>query len=450
MSDAATAVEVNFDGLVGPTHNYAGLAHGNLAAAANEGLAANPREAALQGLAKMRWMLRQGLVQGVLPPHERPHLPSLRRMGFSGSDEHVVATAARANPLLLANVSSAAAMWTANAATVSPSADTGDGRVHFTPANMLSHFHRAIEADTTGRVLKAIFADEKRFIVHEPVPFATFGDEGAANHCRLAPSHGDRGVEVFVYGQSSFAKDGGGKFRTRQSMEACHIVATQHELWTGGGAVLTQQARAAINAGAFHNDVVAVSNGPVLMFHADAFDQKRALVGGLKRAGEARGFEPVLVEASVDELTLDEAVRSYLFNSQIVTLPSGGMALVLPHEVEETPRAKAFVDRVLASNGPVREAHYLDLRQSMRNGGGPACLRLRVVLNDAELASLAGRGLVDEAKIDALEGVVRRNYRDRLEMKDLADPALLRESRTVLDEIGQVLGLGAVHDFQRA
>ena len=450
MSETSGAVEVNFDGLVGPTHNYAGLAHGNLAAAANEGLPANPREGALQGLAKMRWMLRQGLVQGVLPPHERPHLPSLRQMGFSGSDEHVVATAARANPLLLANVSSAAAMWTANAATVSPSADTGDGRVHFTPANMFTHFHRAIEADTTARVLKAIFADEKRFVVHAPVPFATFGDEGAANHCRLAPSHGERGVEVFVYGQSSFSKDGSGKFRARQSMEACHIVATQHELWTGGGAVLTQQSRAAIDAGAFHNDVVAVSNGPVLMFHGEAFAQKDALVEGLKRTGEARGFEPVLLEASADELSLDEAVKSYLFNSQIVTLPSGVMALVLPHEVEETPRARAFVDSVLATNGPVREAHYLDLRQSMRNGGGPACLRLRVALPGAEIAALGAGVILDEAKVDALEGVVRRNYRDRVELKDLADPALLRESRTALDEIGQVLGLGAVHDFQRA
>ena len=450
MSGAGASFEVNFDGLVGPTHNYAGLAHGNLAAAANEGLPANPREGALQGLAKMRWMLRQGLVQGVLPPQERPHIPSLRRMGFSGSDEHVVATAARANLLLLANVSSAAAMWTANAATVSPSVDTGDGRVHFTPANMTSHFHRAIEADTTKRVLKVIFADETRFAVHEPVPFASFGDEGAANHCRLSSGHGERGVEVFVYGQSSFAKDGGGRFRARQSMEACHIVATQHELWTGGGALLTQQSRAAIDAGAFHNDVVAVSNGPVLMFHGEAFAEKDALFEGLKRAGEARGFAPVLLEASADELTLDEAVKSYLFNSQIVTLPSGAMVLVLPHEVEETPRAKAFVDRVLASNGPIREAHYLDLRQSMRNGGGPACLRLRVVLSQAEIAALGAGVILDEAKIDALEAVVRRNYRDRLELSDLADPAMMRESRTALDEIGQVLGLGAVHDFQRA
>lgn len=442
-----SAVEVNFDGLVGPTHNYGGLAQGNLASAANEGQISNPREAALQGLAKMRALLAMGLTQGVLPPHERPHVSTLRRMGFSGSDADVVAMAARASPVLLANVSSASAMWTANAATVSPSADTGDGRVHLTPANLSSHFHRALEAETTTRVLRTIFADGSRFVVHDPVPFATFGDEGAANHCRLAASHGERGIEVFIYGRSAFAKIEGGGFIARQAMEASHIVATQHQLWTGGGALLAQQGRTAIEAGAFHNDVVTVSNGNVLMFHADAFEQKDALVEGLKRAGGQRGFEPVLLEAT--ELSLDEAVKSYLFNSQIVTLPAGGMALILPHEAEETPRAKAFVDRALATNGPIREAHYLDLRQSMRNGGGPACLRLRVVLTQDEIGTLGAGVILDDAKISALEAVIKRRYRDRLAIADLADPALLDESRAALDEIGQVLGLGSVHDFQR-
>lgn len=444
-----SAVEVNFDGLVGPTHNYGGLAHGNLAAAANEGKVSNPREAALQGLAKMRWMVQQGLIQGCLPPHERPHIASLRKMGFSGADAQVVAAAARASPLLLANVSSASAMWTANAATVSPSADTGDGRVHFTPANLSSHFHRALEVETTTRVLRSVFVDPTRFEVHDAVAFHAFGDEGAANHCRLAPGHGERGLEVFVYGRSAFTKAGTG-FVPRQAMEASHIVATHHQLWTGGGAVLTQQAKSAVDAGAFHNDVVAVSNGPVLMYHGDAFEQRDAFVESLKRASADRGFEPVLLEAGPDELTLEEAVKSYLFNSQIITLPAGGMALVLPKEAEETPRASAFVDRVLATNGPIREAHYLDLRQSMRNGGGPACLRLRVVLTEGELAAIGGRCLVDEARIDALEGIVVRRYRDRLAPADLADPTLLDESRAALDEIGEVLGLGAVHDFQRS
>jgi succinylarginine dihydrolase len=444
-----TATEINFDGLVGPTHNYGGLAHGNLASAGNEGKVSNPREAALQGLSKMRALLRMGLVQGVLPPQERPHVPSLRKMGFTGTDAEVVATAARANPLLLANVSSASCMWTANAATVSPSADTGDRKVHFTPANLSSHFHRSLEVETTTRVLRAIFASQKHFTVHDAVAFHTFGDEGAANHCRLAPSHGERGLEVFVYGKSAFAKDGQGGFSARQAMEASHIVATQHQLWTGGGALLAQQSKAAIDAGAFHNDVVAVSNGPALMFHANAFEQRDAFLDSLKRACATKGFDPILLEASEDELTLPEAVKSYLFNSQILTLPSGAMALILPHEVEETPRAKAFVDRVLATNGPVREAHYFDLRQSMRNGGGPACLRLRVVLTDEERAALGNRGLVDEARIDALEAIVRRHYRDRLAPADLADPLLLDEGRAALDAIGHVLNLGSVHDFQR-
>ena len=444
-----SATEINFDGLVGPTHNYGGLAQGNLASASNEGKVSNPREAALQGLSKMRALLRMGILQGALPPQERPHITSLRKMGFAGRDADVLASAARANPLLLANVSSASCMWTANAATVSPSADTGDGKVHFTPANLSSHFHRSLEVDTTTRVLRAIFAKDKHFTVHDAVPFHTFGDEGAANHCRLAASHGEPGLEIFVYGKSAFAKDGQGGFSARQAMEASHIVATQHQLWTGGGALLAQQSKAAIDGGAFHNDVVAVSNGPALMFHAQAFEKREAFLEALKRACAAKSFDPVLLEATEEELTLPEAVKSYLFNSQILTLPSGGMALILPHEVEETPRSKAFVDRILAANGPIREAHYFDLRQSMRNGGGPACLRLRVVLTEDERAALGNRGLVDEARIDALEIIVRRHYRDRLAPADLADPLLLDESRAALEAIGNVLNLGPVHDFQR-
>jgi succinylarginine dihydrolase len=444
----SAAIEVNFDGLVGPTHNYGGLALGNLASAANEGKVSNPREAALQGLAKMRRLMALGLTQAVLPPHERPHVKSLRKMGFGGSDHDVVSAAAKASPVLLANVSSASAMWTANAATVSPSADTGDGRVHLTPANLFSHFHRAIETETTTRVLRRIFADGTRFVVHDPVPFPAFGDEGAANHCRLAASHGERGVEMFVYGRSAFEKGGGEKFAGRQAMEACHVVATRHDLWRGGGAMFVKQAGKAVDAGAFHNDVVAVSSECVLMFHGEAFEQKDAVLDGLKRACGARGFAPVLLEADAGELSLDEAVKSYLFNSQIVSLPAGGMALILPHEVEETPRAKAFVERVLASNGPVRAAHYLDLRQSMRNGGGPACLRLRVVLTEAEIAGLGAGVILDAGKASALEDIVKRRYRDRLALADLADPALLDEGRTALEEIGQVLKLGPVHDFQ--
>jgi succinylarginine dihydrolase len=441
------AVEVNFDGLVGPTHNYGGLARGNVASATNQGQVSNPREAALQGLSKMRALLKMGLVQGVLPPHERPHIPSLRKMGFSGSDADVLGAANAASPLLLANVSSASAMWAANAATVSPSADTADKRVHFTPANLSSHLHRSIEADTTMRVLRSIFADEKHFKVHDPVPFAVFGDEGAANQCRITRQHAARGFELFVHGRSALVKDPGGAF-ARQAVEASHIVATTHGVgW--GNFILAQQSRKAIEAGAFHNDVVAVSNENVLLCHEEAFENRAVLLEQLVKRCDASGFRLHVLEARSDEVSLAEAVKSYLFNSQIVTLPEGGMALILPHEVEETPNAKAYVERVLASNGPIRQAHYFDLRQSMRNGGGPACLRLRVVLTEEERAALGASVILDETRIGALEAIVRRHYRDRLTAADLADPHLLIESRTALDEIGQALNLGPVHDFQR-
>lgn len=447
MSTLPHATEVNFDGLVGPTHNYAGLAQGNLASAANEGQVSNPREAALQGLAKMSALMKMGLVQGVLPPHERPHIPSLRPMGFTGPDAKVLQAANAASPLLVANVSSASAMWAANAATVSPSADAADKRVHLTPANLSSHLHRSLEAETTTRILRAIFADEVRFTVHDPVPFTVFGDEGAANHCRITRKHGVRGLELFVHGKSALVREPAG-YTARQAVEASHIVATTHQVgW--GNFILAQQSRKAIEAGAFHNDVVAVSNENVLLCHEEAFENRKVLLEQLVARCDAAGYKLHVLEAKADELTLAEAVKSYLFNSQIVTLPEGGMTLILPHEVEETPRAKAYVDRVLASNGPIRAAHYFDLRQSMRNGGGPACLRLRVVLTDDEIAALSGHAILDEARVTALENIVKQRYRDRLAVTDLADPALLDESRTALDEIGQVLGLGSVHDFQR-
>src|SRR5687767_14811340 len=156
------AFEVNFDGLVGLTHNYSGLSFGNVASASSMSDVSNPREAALQGLEKMEFMMALGLKQGVLPPHQRPDLTLLRRAGFHGTDKAVLEklVKARGDPSareLLSAASSASAMWTANAAMVAPSSDTADRRVHFTPANLISKIHRSIEAETTTRILRRIF-----------------------------------------------------------------------------------------------------------------------------------------------------------------------------------------------------------------------------------------------------------------------------------------------------
>ena len=442
-----SAREVNFDGLVGPTHNYAGLSYGNLAATENAGKISDPRAAALQGIAKMRRLHALGLGQGILPPHERPHVPTLRRLGFSGDDRAVIERAWRTRPELVLNVASASAMWTANAATVTPSADSADGRVHLTPANLVAMFHRSIEPPATGRILKAIFPEGPHFAHHDPLPGAThFGDEGAANHNRFCSAYGAAGLHLFVYGRRAFATDEGPKrFPARQTREASEAIARQHGT---ARALFVRQNPVAIDAGAFHNDVVAVANRHVFFYHQDAFVDPAALRDDLRRAAPDIDFH--FIEVPRAEVSLADAVRSYLFNSQLVSRPgSERMTLILPQEVAETPAAKTFVDALIAGDGPIGGAEYLDVRQSMRNGGGPACLRLRVVLDEAERAAVGARVLGDDALFDTLEAWVARYYRDRLAPSDLGDPALLDECRSALDELTQILELGPVYDFQR-
>src|SRR5215475_8689569 len=111
------AREINFDGLVGPTHHYAGLSSGNLASEGHAGEVSNPRAAALQGLEKMRFVAGLGVGQAILPPQPRPDIGLLRRLGFEGTDGAVLARARRSAPELLSAASSASAMWVANAAT---------------------------------------------------------------------------------------------------------------------------------------------------------------------------------------------------------------------------------------------------------------------------------------------------------------------------------------------
>jgi len=445
--------EVNFDGLVGPTHSYAGLSYGNVASARNQGAVSSPRAAALQGLAKMEAVAALGLVQGVLPPHERPHVPTLRRLGFTGSDAEILARVAREDPVLLARVSSASAMWTANAATVMPAADTRDGRTHFVAANLREMFHRAIEPAVTARALRAIFADRTRFEVHDALPPRTgedFGDEGAANHTRLtatAANGGDaRGIHFFVYGTATDARRKPAKFPARQTRSASSRVAMLGGL-DPAHCVFAQQNADAIDAGVFHNDVIAVGNGNMLLCHELAFEDRAGTHAALHRAV---GDTLAIVEIGADEVSLEDAVKSYLFNSQLLTLPDGSMALVSPSECAETPRVKAAIDRVIADDAnPLKRAIYMDVRESMRNGGGPACLRLRVPMTAGELGAINSASLVDAAKLTELRSWVVRHYRESLRAEDLADPALLRESRSALDELTRILALGSIYDFQR-
>jgi succinylarginine dihydrolase len=444
---AETTTEVNFDGLPGPTHNYSGLATGNLASQRNKRLVANPREAALQGLAKMKSLADRGFAQAVLPPHERPDVAALRALGFAGNDAAVLAAAARQAPQLLAACSSAAAMWVANAATVSPSADTADGRVHFTPANLVSHFHRSLEAATTTRVLRSIFAEARCFAVHDPLPAAPqLADEGAANHTRFASGAKGPGVELFVYGRIAFDSDTTAprRFPARQTREACECIARRHAL-APERTLFARQHPDAIDAGVFHNDVIAVGSGAVLFCHERAYMEQDALFATLReRIGAA--FTPIVVPER--EVSLERAVSTYLFNSQLLARGDGSLLLVAPAECRDDATVGALLDRLTSGGSPIREVLTFDLKQSMRNGGGPACLRLRVVLTPEERAAIGARIGLDAALHAELSAWVNRHYRDRLAPTDLADPALLTECRSALDELSRLLGLGNVYAFQ--
>jgi succinylarginine dihydrolase len=409
--------EINFDGIVGPSHNYAGLSLGNLASTRNAGQVSRPRAAALEGVAKMRSNLALGLAQGVLMPHPRPNRAWLAELGT---------TIEEADSAIAANAMSASAMWAANAATVAPAPDSADARCHLTVANLRTMPHRSHEWPATLAQLQLAFGDAAHFTVHPPVPPA-FGDEGAANHMRLSPAYGEPGVEIFVYGVS------GGAFPARQHLQASKAIARLHGL-DPARTLFAEQSEDAIAGGAFHNDVVAVANGPLLFAHEKAFAKRDALIADCERL--IPGFE--LVEVPDAEVPLADAISSYLFNAQLVSPPGGETTLIVPSEARDTPSVWGWIERHLAGNGPIRRVEVVDVRQSMANGGGPACLRLRVV---ADPGTVDPRFLVDSAKLDAIAGIVERYWPEAIANDALTEPALIRDIEAARAQLLQALDL---------
>ena len=411
------ATEINFDGIIGPTHNYAGLSRGNIASARHAGDVSRPRAAALQGIAKMRHNLALGLPQGFFVPLDRPDAAWLAALGTTPEE---------AEPHLRAQAWSASAMWAANAATVSPAADCADGRCHLTVANLVTMPHRSHEAPGTLAQLRLAFAHPD-FAVHAPIP-APFGDEGAANHMRLCSAHDAPGIEIFVYGA------GNGPFPARQHRDASKAVARRHGLDPARTLFLRQSDRA-IAGGAFHNDVVAVANEHVLFTHESSFHDREGAHAAIRAA-----FPMVeIVEVPDSAVSLADAIRSYLFNAQLVSLPGGAaMGLILPTEAQAVPAVRRWLEGMVAGNGPIRALFPVDVRQSMANGGGPACLRLRVV---AEPAAVDPRFMADEARLDRIAAVVEAHWPQAIAPGDLAAPALLRDVRRARAALLEALDL---------
>jgi succinylarginine dihydrolase len=270
-----------------------------------------------------------------------------------------------------------------------------------------------------------------------------FSDEGAANHTRFGTCERP-GVEMFVYGRSAHGSaPAPRRYPARQTREASETIARRHGL-DPARTVFAQQSPMAIDAGVFHNDVIAVGSGNVLFCHEHAFVEQARVLEDL--CSVVPGFAPIVV--TEHELTIAESVETYIFNSQLIARADGRFLLVAPAECNTHPRAHALLDRLITTS-PIAEVVTFDLRQSMQNGGGPACVRLRVALTRAERDSIGANVLLDESLAADLDQWIRRHYRDRLAPADLADPVLLDESRRALEELSRLLQLPGIYPSQR-
>lgn len=442
--------EANFDGLVGPTHNYGGLSFGNLASSTNANQVSNPKEAAKQGLKKAKALADMGLVQGILPPQMRPDIQTLKQLGFTGATHgEILKNAFLVAPELLNVCASASSMWTANAATISSSANTKDGKLHLTPANLINQFHRSLEPKTTSKILRAIFNNENYFVHHASLPaHSIFSDEGAANHTSLCQNFGTKGVEVFVYGASATQSNGKKpvKYPARQTLEASKAIARLHKL-DSTNTVFVQQNPDVIDKGVFHNDVIAVGNQNVLFYHQDAFVNSQQQCQEIEQKLNGKMY---FIEVSRKLVSVENAVATYLFNSQLLTLPNKEMVLIAPEQCQQNKQVLEYLNQLIGFDNPIKKVHFFDLKQSMQNGGGPACLRLRVPLNTSELAAINQSVLLTETLFDSLNVWIDKYYRDRLSVADLADPHLLIESYDALDELTQIMQLGNIYPFQNS
>ena len=435
--------EINFDGLIGPTHNYAGLSQGNLASQKHLNLTSNPQAAALQGLDKMRIIMEQGIPQGFFLPHERPNLKTLRELGYGGTDEEVINRAAKQAPTLLKNIYSASSMWAANAATFSPSIDSYDQRIHITPANLNSMFHRSIEPEFTKTQLQLMFRSIAQ--VHDPITHISgHGDEGAANHLRVSAQHLKPGFQIFVYGSSAFESQQG--VIARQAQEISQAVSTQHQL-DPDRVLFLKQNDMAIKSGSFHNDIVSLANEEVFIFHQEAFADRVELERVLHHLKDhVKGFHAL--EILSEDISLDDLVFSYLLNSQLITVENNEMMMLLPEEVQNHSNCMQWLEKIKSSS-PIKHIEFVDIRQSMMNGGGPACLRFKTVVNDDEFNQVNKKFLLNPEKLMDLRSLVSKHYRDKLNPEDLSDIKFMEESYRFLDELTQLLDLGSIYYFQK-
>lgn len=417
--------EVNFDGLVGPTHNYAGLAHGNIHSITNKSKPSNPREAALQSLDKMKMMHDLGYKQCIIPPQERPLINNF------GDYQNMAINA------------SASSMWVANSSTVVPSVDTENGKLNLLTANLNFTHHRRIEAPQTYITLNKIFNDPSKFLIHSPLNSdGSLDDEGAANHTRFCNSYDEEGLHFFVYGRSNdSSEETPSKYPARQTLEASKKVA---EIMQITNAVFAQQSAESIDAGVFHHDVIGVGNKNLYFYHEKALANETEIISKLQDS-----FNGKLNFLCVKEhqVPLSLAVDTYLFNSQLIEYKDGHM-LIAPIRCRRNPLVRKYLQSIIGRNNPIKKVRYINLEQSLYNGGGPACLRLRVTMTESEFSALHPDIIFTDKLHLQLRKWVKHYYVGNLIYEDLFVPSYIKRCREALQELTNILDLGNIYPFQ--
>ncbi|MFO0939407.1 MAG: N-succinylarginine dihydrolase [Pirellulales bacterium] len=450
-------IEINIDGMIGPTHHYGGLGVGNLASLAHRFQASNPRQAALEGLTKAKLVSDLGIPQFLWLPPQRPNLDLLQSFGFRGSVHEQIKEAFQTAPRVLSAVFSGAFMWAANSATVTPAVDAQDKRYHFTPANLISSLHRSCEASERKSSIENTFSCVDFHLHHKPLPYCvSLRDEGAANHMRLSDPTGEIGFNIFVFGEDDSPQDGThseqnrkgsrtfSKFLPRQTKLASETIARQHRL-NPDTTFFLKQHPAAIEAGVFHNDVIATSHENVLLHHEFAFIDADEELSRLERAFESRTGRPLIrVMVPNSTVSLEDSVQSYLFNSQLLTPQLSGshpkssheksprMIFLCPMQCQQIDSVKRFLNAFIASSdNPVDEVRYVSVGQSMAGGGGPACLRLRVPADQPTLDQLPSFGKLTNKLDDTLLAVVEKHYPAYLTLESFCDVDFIDHLKTI-------------------
>lgn len=434
-------IEANIDALVGPTHHFGGLGVGNVASQQHKAMTSHPREAALEGLRKAKLVAEKGVPQFLWLPPVRPNLPFLHTLGFKGSLQEVLSAAAVQAPAAFSAACSSAFMWAANSCTATPAVDAADQKYHFSPANLIASWHRGTEAAERAVDLSGLFNELSHVSIHSPLPSIwPLRDEGAANHMRLCDYHGLNGHHVFVHGDGSSTSD---QFVARHSQAASRTLARRHQL-NPDSTFFLQQHPDAIAAGVFHNDVIATSHRNLLIHHESAFLNAEQQLDRLEASFHAStGLPLIRIEISDEELPLADAVRSYFFNSQVISesgrFDSEAMTLVCPSSCEKTITARTLIERLISdASVPIESVHYVDLNQSMANGGGPACLRLRIPIDDSQLARLPSALRVTDDLIGRLSACIEQHYPESLTLADLTNAERVEHLLQIPDLLAKV------------